>query len=250
MSTAAASTAATATGRTPWWGTDADRRAAAMAITAAYVAVTHRLDTGYTPTGLEVLGTVTSLACVWITRRQNVLCMPLGLVSVVAMGVFFFRIDLVGQGWLHLGYYVPVQVLGWWLWIRGGADRTDLPVSWLTARGRVALGAACVVGTIVLWRVFEHLHGPGDTLLWDTSIVAASVAAQALLTVKRIEAWWLWLVPVDVSAIALYVVSGAHLFAALYVLYLVLAGLGLREWTGSWRAQRAGLTALEARFAT
>src|SRR5262245_35928519 len=153
--------------RTPVWGTGADRRAAGLAVlgaslvTGLYVALASLTDE--VPTRLEVVGTVTSLACVWITRRQNVLCMPLGLVSVLAMGVFFFRIDLVGQGWLHLAYYVPVQVVGWWVWIRSGADRTDKPVAWLSTPGRLAVAAGVVAGTVVLALVFEALHGPSDT---------------------------------------------------------------------------------------
>lgn len=240
--------------RTPVWGTALDRRhalgavVAAAAITALY-SVLSRWVSGAGPTTLEVVGTVTSLSCVWITRRQNVLCMPLGLVSVVAMGAFFFEIELVGQGWLHLGYYVPIQLAGWWFWIRGGEGRTDRPVAWTGWPGRIAVAFAVVAGTFALAGLFERLHGPSDTLLWDSSIVAASVAAQALLTLKRVEAWWLWLVPVNVSAVALYVVSGAHLFAALYCLYLVIASLGLRDWARAHRFQRAGAAAAEARWA-
>ncbi len=106
--------------RTPVWGTAGDRRAAGTAllgaalVTFAYVVISDRV-TGASPTGVEIVGTVTSLACVWVTRRQNVLCMPLGVISVVAMGSYFFGVELVGQGWLHLGYYVPVQVVGWWV---------------------------------------------------------------------------------------------------------------------------------------
>ena len=238
---------------TPVWGTAFDRRAALVALVGAALAtgiytVLSGWLTDYTPGWLEIVGTATSLACVWITRRQNVLCMPIGLVSVVAMGTFFFEIELVGQGWLHLGYYVPIQFLGWWIWIRGGETRTDKPVSWLAVPTRVVGIMIMAAGTVALARVFEALHGPSDTLLWDSSIVAASIAAQGLLTLKRVDAWWLWLIPVDVSAVILYAVSGAYLFAALYTLYLVLAALGLRDWTRAWRAQQRGLTAMEARM--
>jgi len=182
-------------------------------------------------------------------RTQNIWSIIFGLASVVAMGVFFFDIALVGQGWLHLGYYIPVQVVGWWAWLRGGAGRTDLPVGLLGVRGRAAIVAAVVVGSVVLALTFRQLHGPTPYALWDASIVAASIAAQLLLTTKRIESWWLWLVPVDVSAVLLYMRTDAEMFAALYVLYLVLASVGLRDWIRAWRVQQDGLSAFEARFA-
>ena len=84
-------------------------------------------------------------------------------------------------------------------------------------------------------------------LVWDTSIVAASVTAQLLLTAKRIESWWLWLLPVDVSAVLLYLRTDAEMFAVLYMLYLVLASLGLRDWWRAWRAQQHGLSPFRAR---
>lgn len=224
----------------PFTGTRAERRSAVVAIGIAaglvglYGVAARAL--GVPPSGLEVLGTVTSLACVWITRSQNVLAMPLGLVSVVAMGAFFFDVGLVGQGWLHWGYYIPVQVWGWWHWARGGPGRSAAPVRTLSAPARAGVVLLLVAGTAACAWALELLHGPSPTLVWDSSIVAASVLAQALLSAKRVESWWLWLIPVDVSAIALYVVSGAYLFAALYVVFLWLAASGLVRW---WRAVRS-----------
>ena len=241
--------------RTPLFGTTADRwgavrvGAVASALTATYVVAVRLWSPDLAPSGQEIFGTTTSLGSVILTRTQNVWAIIYGLVSIVAMGVFFFDIDLVGQGWLHLGYYIPIQVVGWWAWLRAGAGRTELPVGWLSAGTRVLIAGAVVAGTAVLAAVFGQLHGDTPYLVWDASIVAASVAAQLLLTTKRIESWWLWLIPIDLSAILLYLRSGAEMFAALYALYLVLASLGLRDWVRAWRGQRAGLTAFEARFA-
>ena len=229
--------------RPPWWGTRAEQREALVAllgssaVVAVYVAVARAL--GAPPTALEVVGTVLSLAGVWITRTRNLLNMPLGVVSVVASGVFFFGIGLVGQGWLHLGYYIPVQLWGWWHWARGGPARTAAPVRSMTWPARWGVVVLLVAGTAASTWLLGALHGPSPTLAWDSSIVAASVLAQTLLSAKRVETWWLWLVPVDVSGIALYVSTGAYLFAALYVVFLALATHGLVLWVRSLRAERA-----------
>ncbi len=65
---------------------------------------------------------------------------------------------------------------------------------------------------------------------WDASIVAASVVAMILLSRKKVESWWLWILPVNVSAIGLYLSTEAYMFAALYVLFLVMAFVGLAKW--------------------
>lgn len=63
---------------------------------------------------------------------------------------------------------------------------------------------------------------------WDASIAAASVVAMVLLSRKKVESWWLWIVPVNVSA----------MFAALYVLFLAMAFVGLARWM---RAEAEGV---------
>lgn len=242
--------------RTGAFGAPQDRTGAAraqlgaVAAVATYVLVARRWFPDVAPTGLEVFGTTTSLSCVWLTRRQNVLSMPLGLLSVLAMGAFFFDIGLVGQGWLHLGFYVPVSFAGWWMWLRAGEKGGELGVRRMGWASRGAWLAALAVLWVALVALFGALHGETPRLWWDTSIVAASVGAQLLLTGKRLESYALWLVPVNVSAVALYVASGAYLFAALYLLYIATATSGLVEWYKAARRLEAGADAVAARMAT
>ena len=62
-----------------------------------------------------------------------------------------------------------------------------------------------------------------SSLVWRSSSSSVSVLAMVLLSRKKVESWWLWIGPVNVSAIGLYLSTGAYMFAALYVLFLVMA---------------------------
>jgi nicotinamide mononucleotide transporter len=96
------------------------------------------------------------------------------------------------------------------------------------------LGAGLGVTAIAGWL----LDAGWDTAVytyWDASIVAASVIAMILLSRKKVESWWLWIGPVNISAIALYTITGASMFAALYVLFLVMAFVGLSRWNAAAR---------------
>jgi nicotinamide mononucleotide transporter len=55
------------------------------------------------------------------------------------------------------------------------------------------------------------------------------VAAQLLLNLRRIENWVLW-IAIDVVSVGLYLNRGLSLLAVLYVAFLVLSVLGLRQW--------------------
>jgi nicotinamide riboside transporter PnuC len=116
----------------PWFGRPWEHRHAALAAVgslsacSAYWLATRVFSPDVTPGVVEFGGTATSLWSVWITQRRNVLALPVGIVSVVLMGWFFMDIGLIGQVWLHWGYYVPVQFWAWAQWTRGGENHSEL----------------------------------------------------------------------------------------------------------------------------
>ncbi|MCC5951693.1 MAG: nicotinamide mononucleotide transporter [Acidimicrobiia bacterium] len=191
------------------------------------------------PGWVEFTGTATSLWSVWITQRRNVLALPVGIVSVTLMGWFFLDIGLVGQMLLHWGYYLPIQFWAWTQWTRGGDGHTELTVTRLTNRTRLAVLVVGALLTATFGWVLDVGWGEMLYTYWDASIVAASVLAMILMSRKKVESWWLWILPVNVSAILLYVSTGAYMFAALYCLFLVMAFVGLARWT---RAAREATT--------
>ena len=222
-------------GRLGWWGTRADQREAfigtllAAIATAVYVLVADRIfDTS--TTWLEITSLVLNLACVWLARTENVWTMPAGFTASAVMAVFLFRIELVGQAWLQLVFYLPVQLVGWWAWCRGGTHRTELPPSRLGAKGWLLAAAAALTIWGITWAVFHELYGTTPYQGWDTSIVAASIVAQALMTWKKAEQWLWWALPVNVSSIGLYAMTDSWAFMTLYTVFLLNAGWGWFLW--------------------
>lgn len=209
------------------------------AVTVAYVLVASAwFDTP--TTALEFWALIPSLACVLLVRTENVLSMPVGIVACALLGVFYLQIDLVGQGWLQLAFYIPVQVAGWWAWCRGGERGGELHIVRTTWPGRLVTVAAWAALWLGAWLLFGALYGPTPYAVWDTSIVAASIVAQTLMSWKRAEHWLVWLIPVNVSSILLYVTTGAWAFAFLYVVYLTNAWFGWRRWQAGIAAPAAG----------
>lgn len=227
------------TGRTPapWLGRPWEHRHASVAAlgslgacTLYWLATTVWAPTT-TPGWVEFAGTATSLWSVWITQKRNVLALPVGIVSVALMGWYFRELGLGGQTWLHWGYYLPVQFWAWAQWTRGGEDAGELTVTTLTPRERGIAFVLLLGLTLLLGQALETLWAGTLHVYWDASIVAASVVAMVLMARKKLESWWLWILPVNVSAIGLYSVTGAYMFAALYVLFLIMACVGLWRWS-------------------
>ena len=229
----------------PWFGRRWEHRQAAIAAIGSLLACTlywlgtKRFAPDVVPGWVEFGGTMTSLWSVWITQRRNVLALPVGIVSVILMGWFFRDIGLVGQEWLHWGYYLPVQFWAWAQWTRGGEEQTELLVTRLSNPARFLALAGGAIATMALGWLLDAGWDDALYTYWDASIVAASVVAMLLLSRKKVESWWLWILPVNVSAIGLYLATGAYMFAALYGLFLIMAFVGLARWI---RAAQVGTT--------
>jgi nicotinamide mononucleotide transporter len=176
------------------------------------------------------LGTWMGLVCVWLTRTENILCWPWGIASSMFLGWFFRDIGLPGQQWLNWGFFLIVQLWAWPYWVFGSKRTDDLPVTLLSSFGRaVALG--CLVGGA--WATYAFIdmfaYQPQYPIL-DAVVVSASIVAQFLLGRKKVESWLLWLGPVNVVSIFLFMLTGAYVLTALYVAFLVHACIALRSW--------------------
>ncbi len=101
----------------------------------------------------------------------------------------------------------------------------------------VLVAAAVPLGTLVLWNVLIELNGAAP--LWDALVAALSVAAQTLMTRKRIEHWFLW-IAADVVSVPLFASRDLMLIAALYAVFLVMCVVGWVQWR---RQLRAGVPA-------
>lgn len=218
------------------WGTREDhleqaRVAAAMlVVTVIYEMLSLRLNADARFNIFEVVGTWTGLVCVWLSRTRNILCWPWGVVSSLALGFFFSTIGLPGQQWLNWIYFGVIQLWAWPHWAFGGAERTELPVTTLTAVGRLATIACAVGGSILVYKIID-VFAPGSVHPWlDAVVVASSVIAQFLLGKKKVESWILWLGPVNALSIILFYSAGAYMVTALYVAFFIHAVFGLRGW--------------------
>ena len=181
----------------------------------------------------EFVGTWSGLVTVWLSRTENILCWPWGIVSAAALGYFFMAIGLPGQQWLNWGYFLVIQFWAWPYWAFGGKERDMLQVSALSVRGRVLSVLAIVLGTWAVYHLIDILVPGSRYPVLDATVVASSVVAQYLLGKKNIESWVLWLGPVNLLSIILFYSSGAYTVMALYIAFLIHAVFALRSWGGS-----------------
>jgi nicotinamide mononucleotide transporter len=179
---------------------------------------------------------VVGAAAVALTIRQSLWCWPLGLVQVALYVYVFYQARLYSDMVLHV-IYVVLQVYGWYRW-RSGERGRALPVSYLSLAERASWSMAIALAAFV-WGEAMLRYTDAAAPRADAFIAAASLAAQYLLAIKKLENWIVWIV-VDVVAIAVYWGRDLRLTSGLYCVFLALCVLGLIEWRSAYERGRSG----------
>lgn len=178
----------------------------------------------------DTVGSIFGLSCVFLTRKENVWCWPHGIISVIFMAIFYWNIGLTGQAGLQGIYFLLIQFWGWYLWLYGGENKTEMKISVLSANQWFYVGIAIAFLTVTIYKLIDLIVPTSQFPLWDANIVACSIVAQTLLNWKKIESWWIWLIPVNISTIAILITTGAYMFAVMYIIYLFNASYAIYQW--------------------
>jgi nicotinamide mononucleotide transporter len=187
---------------------------------------------------VEWIAAALGLANIALLVRRSVWNYPFGMAMVALYVAVFFEAKLYGEAGLQVFFFVA-QGWSWVLWLRaaktGGEGDDRVPVRllsnfsrvvWLTATAALALNLGWVM----------HRFTDASLPYADTAIAGASIAAQILLAFRRIENWVLW-IAVDIASIAVYVHKDLWATAGLYVVFLLMSVLALREWIVAYRTQ-------------
>ena len=183
----------------------------------------------------EIAGSVLGLIQIWLLVRRSLWNFPLAMASVTLVGITLFEGRLYSEAGLQAFFFV-VNALGWYQWSRVRGDANAVPVGWMGTAARLRWAAVTVLLSGSLGWVM-HSFTNAALPFADSAVTGASIAAQLLLNHRRIENWVLW-VAIDVASIALYLTRDLFFLAALYVAFLVISVIGLREWTRVSRAEQ------------
>jgi nicotinamide mononucleotide transporter len=176
---------------------------------------------------IEVLGFVTGVGCVWLAARENVWNWPIAIVNAASYIIVFFGAKLYADAGLQF-VYVAISVYGWWSWLHGGRDHSELPVSRVRSGSLPLLALVTVASTAAIMFLLRRFTD-STVPFWDALTTAMSLTAQYMLARKIIENWWLWMAA-DVLYVALYIYKALYLTAVLYAIFFVLCVVGLLRW--------------------
>lgn len=176
---------------------------------------------------LEIAASILGLIQIVLLVRRSVWNFPTAMVQVALTGVVLAGARLYSEAGLQVFFFV-VNVHGWWLWSQARGQDADVPVTWMAWPTRAGWAGLTLVLSLSLGWIMHRFTNAALPFA-DSAVTGASVAAQLLLNLRRIENWMLW-IAIDVVSVGLYITRGLNLLAVLYVAFLVLSVVGLRQW--------------------
>lgn len=177
----------------------------------------------------ELLGFLTGGACVWLTVRAHIANFPVGIANSALFLVLFVSARFWADASLQV-VFIVLGAIGWWQWLHGRTARTERPVGRASGRSLAVLIVTVAGATALLTYLLTTADDSAP--FWDALTTALSLAAQWLLNARKIQTWWFWMAA-DVIYIPLYAWKRLDLTALVYVLFLGMCVLGLRDWRRS-----------------
>ncbi|GCE09553.1 nicotinamide riboside transporter PnuC [Dictyobacter aurantiacus] len=181
----------------------------------------------------EDLGFITGALSVWLTVVENIWNFPIGIANDVFFFVLFWRVGLFADMSLQV-LYVLLGFQGWYLWLRGGKNKTALKVSHVSPLELLILSLIAIAATAVLTFYLQTVQDSAPFL--DALTMVLSLVAQYMLNKKFLENWYFWILA-DLIYIPLYVYERLYLTSVVYVVFLAMCLLGVRAWLQSKRQE-------------
>jgi len=182
----------------------------------------------------EILAVVFGIISVYLSTRENIWSWPTALINVGLYFVVFYEAKLYADMGLQVVYFA-LSLYGWYEWLYGGENRTELHVSRTSRTLGVRLVVIGVVCAAALGTTLARLTDAALPYL-DSATTSTSLVAQWMMTRKILENWAVWMV-VDVVYVGMFIFKKLYLTAGLYSVFFVLAAMGYVQWKRSLTAR-------------
>lgn len=177
---------------------------------------------------IEIAGAVLSLIYLYLSIKQKIGLWIFGFLCSALYIVVFFNSKFYADMSLQF-YYLGVSIYGWVSWKSGKLHTgKELPVRQVNLRQTITLSIITITVFFIYYLILAQ-YTDSPLPIADSFTTALSITATWMLAKKLIEHWLLWIV-VDAVSAGLYFYKELYPTAVLFILYTVMAVVGLIQW--------------------
>lgn len=203
---------------------------------------------------LEFIAALFGVISVYFAKKESIWVFPTGIISTGLYVYLLSQWSLYGDLIINV-YYTLMSIYGWYMWARIIDDaQNHIPITRSDTKDKLktfGIFAFTSVFVIVVYRYYEVMPSLGfqDSVLYaweqissgdlerfrmatpymDTFTTGVFFAAMWLMANKKLENWNFWIIG-NIVSIPLYFVKGYGFTGIQYMIFLVLAIMGYREW--------------------
>ncbi|MDR1887603.1 MAG: nicotinamide riboside transporter PnuC [Prevotellaceae bacterium] len=196
---------------------------------------------------LEIIASILTFLCILFAVKEKIWTFPIGMIGTAMYFFVFFMQRVYSSMTLQIMFFA-FNAYGLYKWTHPGkkdsakSDNT-LAVTLLTSKSRVLTIVIIAVLTMALGYVMSNLNNwlpalfPEEAkyVYIDTSILAASLVAQYLMAIKKLENWAIWFA-VDIVSAPFYFITVGWATGILYLVFIFTAVMGWIEWKKSYKS--------------
>lgn len=175
---------------------------------------------------------ISGIASVWFSRKESILTYPVGLINTIFYVYLSIINHLPGESAVNF-YYTVMSIYGWYNWARKDQQRhtivhitSSTQKEWLR---HIAFFLFFYVGIYIALVYLKHIFFEGAIPWADAFASATAFTGMWLMTKKKVESWYWWILT-NISSIPLYFVKGLAFTSVYYFILLIFAFWGLAEW--------------------
>ncbi|MDR1895507.1 MAG: nicotinamide riboside transporter PnuC [Prevotellaceae bacterium] len=196
---------------------------------------------------IEAIAVIITFLCIVCAVKEKIWTFPLGMAGTALYFFVFFTQRVYSSMALQIVFFA-FNAYGLYKWTHPDkqevtkSDNT-LAVTLLTLKNRILVVAIIAILTLALGYVMSNIDTWLPSLFpekakyvyIDTFILSASIVAQYLMALKKLENWAIWLI-VDILSTPFYAITVGWATGILYFVFVFTAISGLIEWKKSYKA--------------
>jgi len=181
---------------------------------------------------LEYIAVFFGIASVWYSRKENILVYPVGLVNTIIYVYISIKGSLLGEASVNF-YYTVMSIYGWILWAKKNKQHQHVVLitrsdknEWLRQLLFFATFYIAIFGALTY---LKKDFATGAIPWADAFASATAFTGMWLMARKKVESWYWW-IATNLASIPLYFVKHYVFTSIYYIILLIMAFWGLKEW--------------------
>lgn len=188
-----------------------------------------QLQSGFSTTSmLEWIAVLAGIGYIFFAVIERPVAWPLGIISSALYIKLNIDFKYYTDAILQL-YYCGIGCYGWLLWSRSSRNHSEIITIRRTSKKQwIALISIGSVGSTILGFLSDYFTDSPRPWM-DATLTAFSFIATWMTARKLYENWLIWII-VDLAYIVLYWLRPSPFTAILFLIYTLVAVLGLFRW--------------------